>query len=606
MSEMTVRPDSLVLYKNRPARVRQVGEKFEIELEGGKVVRVRPKDVSLLHPGPLRTFDQLRPQAGEVKTAWEILAGNETSLDELADLAFGAYTPATAWAAWQLVADGLYFQGTPAKIVACPPEAVAQEQATRDAKLAAERAWLDFLERARSGQTIPEDDRYLNEVEELALARRANSRVLKELGRIEDPENAQALLLELGRWDHTVDPHPTRFGLETSAPAAKLPDLLEEPRLDLTHLPAFAIDDEGNQDPDDALSLDGNRLWVHIADVAALVHPDSEADLEARRRGASLYLPEGTVAMLPARATGVLGLGLADVSPALSFGLDLDSEAQVVGVEVVPAWVQVARLTYAEAETQLEQEPLQSLHRLAQRCLARRLDRGAIEIDLPEVKVRVVAGRVHIRPLPPLRSRGLVREAMLLAGEAMARFALDHSLPFPFTTQDPPDGAKEPGEGLAGMFALRRYLKRSQQRSVPAAHAGLGLEVYAQATSPLRRYLDLVVHQQLRAYLRGERLLTEGEVLERVGAAEAISGSVRRAERLATRHWTVVYFLQHPGWQGEGVLVETRGKRGRVIIPELGFETQIHLRRDLPLNSTVRLALTGVNLPNLEAHFQVR
>jgi hypothetical protein len=102
--------------------------------------------------------------------------------------------------------------------------------------------------------------------------------------------------------------------------------LPEEERLDLTHLPALAIDDKGNQEPDDALSLEGDRLWVHVADVAALVPPESAADLEARARGATLYLPEGAVPMLPWAAIGRLGLGLSEISPALSFGLDLDAE----------------------------------------------------------------------------------------------------------------------------------------------------------------------------------------------------------------------------------------------------------------------------------------
>ena len=150
-----------------------------------------------------------------------------------------------------------------------------------------------------------------------------------------------------------MDPYPSRFKLTTRPVTAGLPRLPDEERVDLTHLPAFAIDDEGNQEPDDALSLEGNRLWVHIADVAALVPQESPADLEARARGASLYLPEGTVDMLPAQAIQTLGLGLAEVSPALSFGLDLSAEGETEGIEIVPSWVRVTRLTYAQADGRL-------------------------------------------------------------------------------------------------------------------------------------------------------------------------------------------------------------------------------------------------------------
>jgi exoribonuclease-2 len=413
-------------------------------------------------------------------------------------------------------------------------------------------------------------------------------------------------LLELGHWDHTIDPYPQRLGLPTSPSAVALPELPEEARVDLTHLPAFAIDDEDTADPDDAVSLEGGRLWVHVADVAALVCPGSPADLEARARGVSLYLPEGNLPMLPSQAAQVLGLGLAGVSPALSFGLDLGPEGEIVGVEVVLSWVRVARLTYSETDTRLEEEPFQDLYRLAQVSQARRRENGAVLIELPEVKIQVTDGKVVIRPLPSLKSRALVTEAMLLAGESAARYALERGISFPFSTQGPaPAWTHQPPEGLAGMYALRRALKPSQMTSVPAPHAGLGMAVYAQATSPLRRYLDLVAHQQLRAYLRGEGLLGEQEMLERIGAAAAVTRDVRRAERLARQHWTLVYLLEHSDWRGEGVLVEKEGLRGTVLIPELDLEARIHLREDFPLDSVVPLALSGVNLAELTSHFQV-
>jgi exoribonuclease-2 len=604
MPNLVACKDSLVLYKGRPARVRRAGKKLEIELEGGESLMVRPKDVALLHPGPVASMQELETRTGEVETAWELLAGEMTSLAELAELIYGEYTPATAWTAWQLVDDGLYFEGTPEEVVARTSDRVSEEMADRQARADRERAWTAFLERVRAGQILPEDRIYLREVEDLALARLTKSQLMRELGRTETQENAHALLLDLGYWDHAANPYPQRLGLSTAAAELALPVLPEEPRLDLTHLPAFAIDDEGNQDPDDALGLEGDRLWVHIADVAALVPPDSATDLEARARGANLYLPEGTVPMLPWEAVHRLGLGLAEVSPALSFGLDLGAAGEIAAVEVVPSWVRVTRLTYEEAETRLEEEPFRSLHRLAQACRARREEQGAISLDLPEVRIRVTDGEVVIDPVLPLRSRELVTEAMLMAGEAVARFAVREGIPIPFTIQDPPEMDERP-QDLAGMYDLRRFLRPSEQSGIPGSHAALGLEMYVQATSPLRRYLDLVVHQQLRAHLRGEGLLGTQEVLERIGATAAVAGSVRQAERLARKHWTLVYLMQRPGWRGEGILVDKRGRRGTVLIPELDLEPRVRLPQDLALNSRVALSLRGVNLPMLEAHLQV-
>jgi exoribonuclease-2 len=606
MSEAAPRQDSLVLYKTRPARVLRAGRKIEIELEGGEIVSVRPKDVTLLHPGPVHSLAELQPQAGEVQTAWELLAGSTTDLSELAELAYGDDTPATAWAAWEQVAGGLYFEGTPEEIVACTSEEVTKELAAREARAASERAWAAFLKRAHAGRALPEDGPFLREVEDLALGRLDRSRVLRELGRAESPENAHALLLELGYWDQTVDPYPQRLGVATAAPEQGLPDLPDEVRVDLTHLPAFAIDDEGNQEPDDAISLDGDSLWVHVADVAALVPPGSPPDVEARGRGAALYLPEGTVPMLPWETIERLGLGLAEVSPALSFRLDLTSQGQVAGLEIVPSWVRVTRLTYEEADSRLEDEPLRSLYHLARRFQSRRQEQGALSLDLPEVRIQVNGDEVTIRSLLPLRSRDLVTEAMLMAGVAVARFALEHDIPLPFTTQDPPTTDERPQAGdLAAMFAMRRSLRPSEYSTVAGPHAGLGLDVYAQATSPLRRYLDLVVHQQLRAHVRGEALLDSQEVLERVGATAAVWGQVRSAERQSRQHWTMVYLAKHPDWTGDGVLVDRRDSRSLVLLPDLDLDTWVHLRRDLPLNSRVELALRKVNLPELRAHFQV-
>ncbi|MBM3277554.1 MAG: RNB domain-containing ribonuclease [Candidatus Handelsmanbacteria bacterium] len=602
----TIPADSLVLYKNRPARVRSAGDRLDLELEDGRSQKVRPKDAVLLHPGPLRGLGELQPPQGEVETAWELLAGNAAPLAEVSELVFGDFTPATAWATWQLVADGLYFRGTPDAVRACALAEVEAERASRRAREEQERAWEDFVARVRARQVLPADRRLLAETEQLALGRQPGSRLLRQLGSGETDENAHALLLELGCWDHTLNPHPRRLDLPIHPPHLGVPSVRQEPRLDLTHLPAFAIDDEGNQDPDDALSIEGGRLWVHVADVAALVEPDSPIDLEARARGANLYLPEGVVPMLPPQVTQQLGLGLAETSPALSFGLDLSPAGEVVGLTIAPSLVRVTRLTYEEVDQRIVEEPFQTFHRLALASQARRRARGALFIDLPELKIRVEQGQVSIKPLPSLPSRDLVTEAMLMAGAAAARFALDEQLPFPFSTQDPPE-EREPlpsAEGLAGMFAQRRTLRRSQLKSAHSPHAGLGLKAYAQATSPLRRYLDLVVHQQLRAQVRGDRTLAADQLLARVGAAQAVTGAVRQAERLSNRHWTLVFLMERIGSWWEGILVDRRDRRSILIIPALALELSAHLPADPPLNSSVSLELRGVDLPRLEAHFQ--
>ena len=602
---MSVSRNSLVVYKGGPARVTAIGDKLEIELEDGRALRVRPKDVVLLHPGPVTGPRVLDAPAGEVEAACELLEGGQTTLPELAELVYGGYTPATAWAAWRLVDEGLYFRGAPDAIEVRPLAEVARERAARDARQAERESWAGFLHRARAGRCAPEDDPYLREIEDVAWGEREQSRVMQALDCDQNPQSAHALLLRLGRWDGAVNPWPRRLRATLAAPGLSLPGLPDEPRRDLTGLPAYAIDDEGNLDPDDAISLDGNRLWVHVADVAALVAPDSPADAEARARGATLYLPEIVSPMLPDEATARLGLGMAEVSPALSFGLNLDGDGAVTDVEIAPSWVRVQRLSYEEVDARLDARPFRDLYELAQRHQARRRTSGAVFIDLPEVKMRVIEGRAEIRPLPRSRSRLLVSEAMVMVGEAAARFALKRGLPFPFTTQDPSDAADRDPAGLAAMYALRRTLRPRQYSGQPGPHGGLGLDVYAQVTSPLRRYLDLVAHQQLRAFLRGDDPLDAQAIIERVGAAEAAAQGIRRTERLSREHWTVVYLQQHLGWRGEGVLVEKRSPRGVVLIPELALEARVKVADSIAPDSVLPLRLTGVELPAREAYFRV-
>jgi exoribonuclease-2 len=186
---------------------------------------------------------------------------------------------------------------------------------------------------------------------------------------------------------------------------------------------------------------------------------------------------------------------------------------------------------------------------------------------------------------------------MLAAGEAAARYAVANELPIPFAAQDAPDKRFEPN-GMADMYAYRRHFKRSRMQTSAAPHAGLGLPAYARATSPLRRYFDLVVHQQIRAYLTGTPVLNAAAIVERVGAAENAGYQIRQAERASNRHWTLAFLARHPDWQGQAVLVDKRGGRGTVIIPALALEAPIALEGDPPLNATITIKAKKVDLAN--------
>lgn len=603
--QANLRVDSLVLYKIHPARVLSIGEKIEIGLDKGQTKRVRPKDIELLHPGPLRSLGELVPREGELEEAWELLEGGETNLSELAELVFDELTPTTAWAAWQLVADGLYFSGTPQAIEARDRVSVEAERAQREAKAAAERDWAAFLERMSAAKPIPEDKVRLAEVERLALGKAGQSRILRALGHQETPQNAHRALVQVGYWVPGFNPYPARAGLPETDPQLPVGALPEEDRLDLTHLPAYAIDDEGNQDPDDALSLDGDRLWVHVADVAALVPPGSDIDREACSRGSNQYMPERIVSMLPEAITVRLGLGLQEVSPALSFGFLCNAAGELSDICIRRTLVRVQRLTYDWVDGRIDEPPFCDMEAMVKRFRQRRHANDAAGIDLPEVSVRVRDGEIIIRPLPRLRSRAMVMDAMIMAGEAAAMFCRDNDIPICYATQPPPDKVEQP-QDMAAMYAYRRRFKPSRLVGAPEPHFGLGLPLYTRATSPLRRYSDLLVHQQIRAWLTGGTPIDGQQVAERVGEAEAAGAAVRRAERLSNQHWKLVYLRANKDWRGEAVVVGKDEHKSTLMIPALALETRVRLRNELPLNSRVRVVPREVDLPDLSCWFRVK
>ncbi len=611
---------NLVLYKTAPAIIDHVADKISIQLADGKTVNVRPKDIQLLHPGPLKSLHELdqAPQ-GNLDEAWELLQGETVELTELAEFIYGENTPCSVWHAWLILQQQTHFIGPMDQIAARTKgevDAILMKQ--REKEQEAER-WQEYLQRVRDHSVQPEDFSHLSDVQRLAYRKAVTNRTLKALGIEVLPEKAHRMLLELGVWDDTVNPYPARFDCATTQPELEVPELPDEEREDLTALETFAIDDDNCSDPDDAISLDGETIWIHVADAAALITADSPLDQEARARGANLYLPEIVIHMLPQAVTSILGLGLQETSPALSFQIGVDDDGAATCLKVTPSWVKVQRLSYSVADQQMDSSPFKELSVITASFRKRRIAQGAAQIDLPEVKLKTTVDgelynlsaqhelniktpsgyTVEISDLPRLKSRDMVTDAMLMAGEAIADFLIQNEIPAPFACQPPPDEPSTP-ETMAEMFAYRKKFKRSGLHLEPDLHAGLGLERYTRVTSPLRRYSDLLVHQQLRAFIRGDALISEADMLARTAEAELGGGNTAMAERLSNRHWTLLYMQQHSENIYRGVVVDKRDDRGVVMIPELGIDVKIRRMADHQLDDEVNVQLMQINLPELE------
>ena len=308
--------------------------------------------------------------------------------------------------------------------------------------------------------------------------------------------------------------------------------------------------------------------------------------------------------MLPREVTEKLGLGLDEVSPAFSFGVTFNDDMSIADVELKPSLVKVTRVTYEEVNNKLDQEPFASILAITQAFEKRRIENGAAFVDMPEVKIMVDEGVVSIKPLPRYESRELVTNAMLIAGEAVAIYCQKNDISIPYVTQAPPEEFED-GDGLSTHFANIRKFKRSEVKISSDYHAGLGMDAYVRVTSPLRRYTDLLVHQQLRAFITGDKVLEEEEVLEKISESQCAADATRLAERESNKHWTAVYLMQNPEWVGTAVLVDKRDLRGTWIIPELNMQAKLSLKSDMSLDSEVEFKLNRVELPELLTRFRM-
>ena len=628
-----INENALVIYKGKPAIVKDRAEgKITISLQNNEQVKVREKDIELIHPGPVKNFNQIEGGASgaAIRETWELLidegesSDTPPSLKELAALICGEYTPASAFAAYSVIKDGLYFSGTIDAIVLRHKDEVDAEETKRNGKMRETEERAQFIERLKSyskkttrgtspqeaeNHFLPVDSRYIQDVEALAYGKSVKSRTMKELGLSETPEEAHSLLLKTGFWTSAINPHPSRFGLAACS-ANICPDAPEnEERIDLCHLDAFAIDSPWSNDPDDAVSIEKiqngkNLLYVHIADPASSVTFDSPAEKEARDRGATLYLPEGAARMLAEEALPLFALGLSEKSLALTFKMTIDENGSVIDTEIFPSVVKVRRISYEDADKEINNAAgtLRAIYDLSAVIYKKRFSQGAVDIELPDIHITSENGIVNIEPIISYKSVSLVRECMISAGEGAGTWAAERGLVFPYISQEVEIQGDIPC-GLAGSWHLRRCMRPRILSTKPGYHQGLGLDTYTQVTSPLRRYTDLLAHMQIRAFLKGGQTLGADEVSARLGFSEAAAIASVQAERASNNHWLMVYLSDKKDSAWDAVAVENKGNRMQMVIPSLALETQVSFQKKVLINENVKLVIKSVNIPRGEAVF---
>lgn len=599
--------NSLVAYKGKPAHVVSVTtHKFDLEFADGSTRKVREKDFRFIHP----EFTQVNESCSHADmSVLDEFQEEILTLQEITEWLFDEYTAQSAWCTCLLVEEGLYFYWQKDSVFVRPTSQVQDVLDKRNAEKLAAESLQHCIDNLNNNTFDEQDTPFLKEVEKVAFNQSKHAKILDHVGVEHTEEAAYKFLLKIKYFTDSFNPYPARFSIpEDEEIETSLPEI---ERIDLTHMTSYAIDNEGSNDADDAISVDNDKLWIHIADVSIIVDSGSELDEYARERGSNLYLPEQIIHMLPTSITKALALGETETSPALSIGLNM-SEGIISNIEVVHSTIKVLNTTYEAVDKELGINPdFIKIQTFNDQHKTFREKSGSISLNLPNVDVRYIDEKVEIAPQKTSPSRDFVAEVMITAGRTISQYAQENDIVMPYALQDEgelPQEVLDKKENLstAESFKAIKFFKRSATSIKPLPHYGLGLDSYLRITSPLRRYYDLLAHQQLSNFIAGKPTLDKARVKEIIGINNNALASVGRVTRFSNDHYKCLFLKRNPSWKGEGVVVDIRGDKALFMIPEVGLMTQIKFKEDqIPKpDDKIMLQVTRVDMMERSANFK--
>jgi len=526
-----------------------------------------------------------------------------------------------------------YFKFKPDRFLPHTEEQVAaiieieQKAAHKDRLIEAGAAWIQSV---RSGSTAQQPACHQELTEKfksfyLFDKESPHYETVRAIMKKADLTSSEAIfnhLVAVGVWtpDENVDllryKIPTDFSQSVleqaqSVPAATAGTFKNSGRVDLTHLTTITIDGQSTLDFDDALSIetrdDHFLVGIHISDVAQHIKKGDLLDREARSRGSSIYMPDNRISMAPPLlAENRLSLKKDHLRPAISTMVKINLSGDIISYDIFPSIIRVDhQLSYFEANISAEEgEAISTLYNIATRFREKRLSQGAIQITLPEINIWLdesgapVVNRIN-RESP---GRLMIAEMMILSNWLSARFLVENNTPAIFRSQPKPkDRILKNGTGsLFQNWMQRKLLNRFALRSGPDHHCGLGLDAYVTATSPIRKYFDLVTQRQLRAVLGLEKAYTEKEIDEIIGQLAQPMADVGRIQFRRNRYWLLKHLEGRIGGKEEAIVLQRRRNAYSILLKAYMIECPLPQSSgiDLKPEDLVQVTIQHVNARN--------
>jgi ribonuclease R len=386
-------------------------------------------------------------------------------------------------------------------------------------------------------------------------------------------------------------------------------------RRDLRKLRMVTIDGADAKDLDDAVSIEvlANgcyRLGVHIADVSSYVTEGSPLDIEALKRGTSVYLVDRVIPMLPARlSNGVCSLNPQVDRLAFTVMMDVDQSGKVTSHDIFESVINIAeRMTYTNVYKLLEMgdEELSQryaglmpdfvlMKELALILREKRMNRGAIDFDFDEAKIILdEKGKpTEVKRTETTIANRIIEEFMLACNETVAEHFHWADVPFVYRVHEEPDSEKimsfaefssNLGYPLKGLNKIHpralqdildkakgtkqeiiiskvmlRSLAKARYSHQNLGHFGLAAQFYCHFTSPIRRYPDLIIHRLMKESLNGTlKDQREEDLILRLPETARLCSERERAADEAERETEdlkkVEFMKEHVGETFDGII----------------------------------------------------